>query len=135
VWKSNPPFDPRRTESPALKAGKVTGLFSPPKLPYHDYENAKIINVYAGPGKAFIQRLSARSCQREPRLTGSVLPECYNFGNGIVQVGNRQARIALPHGETALGTMLQEFRDGCQVVAIVGVSSLLCRRFSALGSH
>ena len=31
VWESNPPFDPRRTESPALKAGKVTGLFSPPK--------------------------------------------------------------------------------------------------------
>jgi hypothetical protein len=30
VWESNPPFDPRRTESPALKAGKVTGLFSPP---------------------------------------------------------------------------------------------------------
>src|SRR5712664_3377381 len=29
VWESNPPFDPRRTESPALKAGKVTGLFSP----------------------------------------------------------------------------------------------------------
>jgi hypothetical protein len=31
VWESNPPFDPRRTESPALKAGKVTGLFSPPE--------------------------------------------------------------------------------------------------------
>ena len=35
VWESNPPFDPRRTESPALKAGKVTGLFSPPNLEYH----------------------------------------------------------------------------------------------------
>jgi hypothetical protein len=31
VWESNPPFDPRRNESPALKAGKVTGLFSPPQ--------------------------------------------------------------------------------------------------------
>ena len=30
VWESNPPFDPRRTESPALKAGKITGPFSPP---------------------------------------------------------------------------------------------------------
>jgi hypothetical protein len=35
VWESNPPFDPRRTESPALKAGKVTGLFSPPMLQEH----------------------------------------------------------------------------------------------------
>jgi hypothetical protein len=32
VWKSNPPFDPRRAESPALKAGKITGPFSPPLL-------------------------------------------------------------------------------------------------------
>src|SRR6516165_10031962 len=32
VWKSNPPFDPRREESPALKAGKVTGPLSPPKM-------------------------------------------------------------------------------------------------------
>ena len=31
VWESNPPFDPRRNESPALKAGKVTGPFSPPQ--------------------------------------------------------------------------------------------------------
>jgi hypothetical protein len=30
VWESNPPFDPRRTESPALKAGKITGPLSPP---------------------------------------------------------------------------------------------------------
>src|SRR5271166_606657 len=30
VWESNPPFGPRRNESPALKAGKVTGPFSPP---------------------------------------------------------------------------------------------------------
>src|SRR6266436_6783977 len=36
VWESNPPFDPRRTESPALKAGKVTGLFSPPGAEYHE---------------------------------------------------------------------------------------------------
>src|ERR1700694_3289020 len=36
VWESNPPFDPRRTESPALKAGKVTGLFSPPRAEYHE---------------------------------------------------------------------------------------------------
>jgi len=35
VWKSNPPFDPRRAESPALKAGKVTGPHSPPLLQYH----------------------------------------------------------------------------------------------------
>ena len=32
VWKSNPPFDSRRAESPALKAGKVTGPLSPPWL-------------------------------------------------------------------------------------------------------
>jgi hypothetical protein len=31
VWESNPPFDPRRAESPALKAGNVTGRFSPPR--------------------------------------------------------------------------------------------------------
>ncbi len=31
VWESNPPFDPRRTESPALKTGKVTGPLSPPE--------------------------------------------------------------------------------------------------------
>jgi len=30
VWESNPPSDPRRTGSPALKAGKVTGPLSPP---------------------------------------------------------------------------------------------------------
>ena len=35
MWKSNPPPDPRRTASPALKAGKVTGPRSPPKLEYH----------------------------------------------------------------------------------------------------
>jgi hypothetical protein len=32
VWESNPPFDSRRAESPALKAGTVTGPFSPPYL-------------------------------------------------------------------------------------------------------
>ena len=31
VWESNPPFDPRRTESPALKAGEITGPLSPPR--------------------------------------------------------------------------------------------------------
>ena len=31
VWESNPPFDPLRTESPALKAGEITGPLSPPK--------------------------------------------------------------------------------------------------------
>ena len=35
VWESNPPFDPRRTESPALKAGKITGPLSLPLLQYH----------------------------------------------------------------------------------------------------
>ena len=35
MWKSNPPFDPRRAESPALKAGKVTGPLSPPLGEYH----------------------------------------------------------------------------------------------------
>jgi hypothetical protein len=30
VWESNPPFDPRRAESPALKAGKIAGSLSPP---------------------------------------------------------------------------------------------------------
>ena len=31
VWESNPPFDPLRTESPALKAGEITGPLSPPE--------------------------------------------------------------------------------------------------------
>jgi hypothetical protein len=31
VWESNPPFDPLRTESPALKAGEITGPLSPPR--------------------------------------------------------------------------------------------------------
>ena len=35
MWKSNPPFGPRRVESPALKAGKVTGPLSPPLEEYH----------------------------------------------------------------------------------------------------
>jgi len=35
VWESNPPFDPRRAESPALKAGKITGPFSPPLVANH----------------------------------------------------------------------------------------------------
>jgi hypothetical protein len=35
VWKSNPPFDSLRAESPALKAGKVTGPLSPPSLQVH----------------------------------------------------------------------------------------------------
>jgi len=30
VWESNPPPDPRRAGSPALKARKVTGPLSPP---------------------------------------------------------------------------------------------------------
>ena len=42
VWKSNPPFDSRRAESPALKAGKVTGPLSPPFLVCdHDTEFAE----------------------------------------------------------------------------------------------
>lgn len=36
VWESNPPFDSRRAESPALKAGTVTGPFSPPPKLYVD---------------------------------------------------------------------------------------------------
>jgi len=35
VWESNPPFDPRRTESPALKAGEITGPLSPICIFYH----------------------------------------------------------------------------------------------------
>jgi hypothetical protein len=31
VWESNPPFDSLGAESPALKAGTVTGPFSPPQ--------------------------------------------------------------------------------------------------------
>jgi hypothetical protein len=31
VCESNAPFVPRRNGSPALKAGKITGLFSPPR--------------------------------------------------------------------------------------------------------
>jgi hypothetical protein len=31
VWESNPSFVPLRNGSPALKAGKITGLFSPPQ--------------------------------------------------------------------------------------------------------
>src|SRR5882724_5318474 len=38
VWKSNPPFGPRRVESPALKAGKVTGPLSPPLEEYHQHK-------------------------------------------------------------------------------------------------
>ena len=39
VWESNPPFDPRRTESPALKAGKITGPLSPPEELYGSSAN------------------------------------------------------------------------------------------------
>jgi hypothetical protein len=35
VWESNPPFDPLRTESPALKAGEITGPLSPPLFVRH----------------------------------------------------------------------------------------------------
>ena len=42
VWKSNPPPGPRRTASPALKAGKVTGPRSPPR---------KILKVLLQSGK------------------------------------------------------------------------------------
>jgi len=39
VWESNPPFRPLRTESPALKAGEITGPLSPPLFVGHsDYE-------------------------------------------------------------------------------------------------
>ena len=31
MWESNPPFDSLGAESPALKAGTVTGPFSPPQ--------------------------------------------------------------------------------------------------------
>jgi hypothetical protein len=30
VWESNPPLDPLRAESPALKTGEITGPLSPP---------------------------------------------------------------------------------------------------------
>jgi hypothetical protein len=30
VWESNPPFGSRRVESPALKAGRITGPLAPP---------------------------------------------------------------------------------------------------------
>ena len=32
VWESNPPLGSRRAESPALKAGKITGSLSPPQF-------------------------------------------------------------------------------------------------------
>jgi hypothetical protein len=31
VWESNPPLGSQRAESPALKAGKITGSLSPPQ--------------------------------------------------------------------------------------------------------
>src|SRR5208282_5524280 len=59
VWKSNPPFDPRRAESPALKAGKVTGPHSPPKFArFSDY---RVYIRYANPD-------SAASFSGAPRL-------------------------------------------------------------------
>jgi hypothetical protein len=44
VWESNPPFDPRRAESAALKAATVTGPFSPPMLQdrYKTYHNKNL---------------------------------------------------------------------------------------------
>jgi hypothetical protein len=48
VWKSNPPFDPRRTESPALKAGKVTGPLSPPRVILWDL--VRVSKLLHGPG-------------------------------------------------------------------------------------
>jgi hypothetical protein len=55
VWKSNPPFDPRRAESPALKAGKVTGPLSPPLVEYH-HDKALIgdTKAYAFRGLALV---------------------------------------------------------------------------------
>jgi hypothetical protein len=35
VWESNPPFDPLRAESPALKAREITGSLSPPLFVRH----------------------------------------------------------------------------------------------------
>ena len=39
MWESNPPFDPLRTESPALKAGEITGPLSPPSM--HEHHTTK----------------------------------------------------------------------------------------------
>ena len=35
VWESNPPFGPLKAESPALKAGEITGPLSPPRPWYY----------------------------------------------------------------------------------------------------
>ncbi len=48
VWESNPPFDSRRAESPALKAGTVTGPFSPPPELYGEFLKQSHVAVKRG---------------------------------------------------------------------------------------
>jgi hypothetical protein len=47
VWESNPPFDPRRAESAALKAATVTGPFSPPVAYYISYAKSELRQHFA----------------------------------------------------------------------------------------
>jgi hypothetical protein len=100
VWKSNPPFGPRRVESPALKAGKVTGPLSPPLFArFSEY-------------KAYI--LCANFTHRRFGLW------CYwgaigNQRNGLVKVRNSEVRMPFRLGEAALRTVAQQFRERGQI--------------------
>src|SRR5579859_1203345 len=67
VWKSNPPFDPRRAESPALKAGKVTAPFSPPQSEYHHRHKLT----------------GARKCTRRKQVTEPRLTLCGHVEHGF----------------------------------------------------
>src|SRR5579883_1710118 len=73
VWKSNPPFDPRRTESPALKAGKVTGPLSPPGKYRGEAAGVKMRRRCAGNEgmAARIRHLFASSRPARPAECGS----------------------------------------------------------------
>ena len=60
VWESNPPFDSLGAESPALKAGTVTGPFSPPQCNH------------------IISKLSIEAARRTFSRLAAALQECYS---------------------------------------------------------
>jgi hypothetical protein len=90
VWKSNPPPSPRRTASPALKAGKVTGPRSPPRLILGNLIRASKLLPTTGVS------------------SGVSWFWLFDPGHCFVQVADRQVSVSASHRETFVP---EQFRD------------------------
>ncbi len=100
VWKSNPPFDPRRAESPALKAGKVTGPLSPPQLEYHHrFKLTGPDNLLPESPRSFIRALPwapTREFNPHPMLLPRVGPLFSILSMHSLRTPAAQTRVYIP---------------------------------------